>query len=97
MMKSALDMFLRRFITIGRLAVRWPNGRTKIYEGRPGPEAALVLRGRGTVWRLLLNPKLSLGEGYMDGTLVPLGSSIHDVLAVVLANLWIKPKSSLIS
>jgi hypothetical protein len=26
MMKSALDMFLRRFLTIGRLAVRWPEG-----------------------------------------------------------------------
>ena len=97
MRKSALDMFLRRFITIGRLAVRWPDGRTKIYEGRPGPEAAVVLRGRGAVWRLLLNPKLSLGEAYMDGSLVPLGSSIHDVLAVVLANLWIKPKSPLVS
>ena len=47
----------------------------------------MVLRGRGTPWRLLLNPKLSLGEAYMDGSLVPLGSSIHDVLAVVLANL----------
>jgi hypothetical protein len=33
----------------------------------------------------------------MDGSLVPLGSSIHDVLAVVLANLWIKPKSPLVS
>jgi cyclopropane-fatty-acyl-phospholipid synthase len=97
MRKSALDMFLRRFITIGRLAVRWPDGRTKIYEGRPGPEAAVVLRSRGAVWRLLLNPKLSLGEAYMDGSLVPLGSSIHDVLAVVLANLWIKPKSPLVS
>jgi hypothetical protein len=48
-MKSALDMFLRRFITIGRLTVRWPDGRTKIYAGRPGPEAALMLRGRGTM------------------------------------------------
>lgn len=70
-MKSALDMLLRRFITIGRLAVRWPDGTTKIYAGRPGPEAALVLRDRGTMWRLLLNPKLSLGESYMDGSLVP--------------------------
>ena len=26
MMKSAPDMFLRRFLTIGRLAVRWPDG-----------------------------------------------------------------------
>jgi cyclopropane-fatty-acyl-phospholipid synthase len=65
--------------------------------GDQGPEAAVVLRSRGAVWRLLLNPKLSLGEAYMDGSLVPLGSSIHDVLAVVLANLWIKPKSPLVS
>jgi cyclopropane-fatty-acyl-phospholipid synthase len=97
MMQSALDMFLRRFITIGRLAVRWPDGRTKIYAGRPGPEAAVVLRGRGTMWRLLLNPKLSLGEAYVDGGLVPLGCSIHDVLAVVLANLRSNPKSPLVT
>ena len=46
-----------------------------------------MLRDRRTVWRLMLNPKLSLGEAYMDGGLVSLGGSIHDVLAVVLANL----------
>jgi cyclopropane-fatty-acyl-phospholipid synthase len=80
-------MFLRRFITVGRLAVRWPDGRTQIYAGRPGPEAGVMLRDRRTVWRLMLNPKLSLGEAYMDGGLVALGGSIHDVLAVVLANL----------
>ena len=30
-MQSALDMFLKRFITVGRLKVRWPDGRTQIY------------------------------------------------------------------
>jgi len=97
MMQYALDMFLRRFITMGQLTVRWPDGRTQIYGGRPGPEAAVALHGRGTMWRLLLNPKLSLGEAYVDGGLVPLGSSIHDVLAVVLANLWTNPKSPLVT
>ena len=80
MMQSALDTFLRQFITIGRLTVRWPDGRTQIYAGRPGPEAGVMLRDRRTVWRLMLNPKLSLGEAYMDGGLVALGGSIHDVL-----------------
>jgi cyclopropane-fatty-acyl-phospholipid synthase len=56
-----------------------------------------VLRGRGTMWRLLLNPKLSLGEAYVDGGLVPLGCSIHDVLAVALANLRSNPKSPLVT
>jgi cyclopropane-fatty-acyl-phospholipid synthase len=62
MMQFALDMFLRRFIAVGRLTVRWPDGRTQIYAGRPGPEAGLMLRDRRTVRRLILNPKLSLGE-----------------------------------
>ena len=87
MMQSALDTFLRKFITVGRLTVRWPDGRTQIYAGRPGPEAGVMLRDRRTVWRLMLNPKLSVGEAYMDGGLVSLGGSIHDVLEVVLANL----------
>ena len=87
MMQSALDTFLRKFVTVGRLTVRWPDGRTQIYAGRPGPEAGVMLRDRRTVWRLMLNPKLSVGEAYMDGGLVSLGGSIHDVLEVVLANL----------
>jgi cyclopropane-fatty-acyl-phospholipid synthase len=87
MIQCALDTFLRQFITVGRLTVRWPDGRTQIYAGRPGPEAGVMLRDRRTVWRLMLNPKLSVGEAYMDGGLVSLGGSIHDVLEVVLANL----------
>jgi cyclopropane-fatty-acyl-phospholipid synthase len=46
-----------------------------------------MLRDRRTVWRLMLNPEPSVGESYMDGGLVSLGGSTHDVLAVVLANL----------
>jgi len=96
-MQSALDMFLRRFITVGRLTVRWPDGTTQIYAGRPGPEAGVLLRDRRTVWRLMLNPKLSLGKAYMYGGLVPLGGKIHDVLAVVLANLRTNAKGPLVT
>ena len=75
------------FFHVTLLTVRWPDGRTQIYAGRPGPEAGVMLRDRRTVWRLMLNPKLSVGEADMDGGLVSLGGSIHDVLEVVLANL----------
>jgi hypothetical protein len=71
MMQSALDTFLRKFVTVGRLMVCWPDGRTQIYAGRPGPEAGVMLRDRRTVWRLMLNPKLSLGETYMDAARSP--------------------------
>jgi cyclopropane-fatty-acyl-phospholipid synthase len=93
MMQSALDLFLRRFITIGRLTVRWPDGQTQTYAGPPGSGAAagVALRDRRTVRRLLLNPELAFGEAYMDGSLVALDGTIDDVLAVVLANLRANP------
>ena len=93
MMQSTLDLFLRRFIVFGRLTVCWPDKRTRIYSGPPGsgPEAGVELRDRRTVRRLAFNPELALGEAYMDGGLAPLDGSIHDVLAVLLANLRANP------
>lgn len=93
MMQSALDLFLRRFITVGRLTVRWPDGRTRIYAGRPGSgaEAGVVLRDWRTVRRLALNPELAVGEAYMEDGLAPLDGSIHNVLTVLLANLRTHP------
>jgi hypothetical protein len=49
MMQSALDLFLRRFVTVGRLTVHWLDGRTRIYAGAPGSEARVALRDRRTV------------------------------------------------
>ena len=93
MMQSVLDLFLRRFVTVGRLTVRWPDKRTRIYAGPPGsgPEAGVELRDRRTVRRLALNPELALGEANVEGGLAPLDGSIHDVLAVLLANLRANP------
>jgi hypothetical protein len=42
---------------------------------------------RQTVRRLALNPDLAVGEAYMDSGLVPLGGSIHDVVAASLCPL----------
>ena len=48
----------------------------------------MAVRDRHTVRRVVLNPELGFGEAYMEGGLVPLdGSTIHDILAVLLANL----------
>jgi cyclopropane-fatty-acyl-phospholipid synthase len=98
MMQFALDLFLRRFITVGRLTVRWPDGRTQTYTGPQGSgaEAGVVLLDRYTVRRLVLNPELGFGEAYMEGGLGPLGGSIHDVLAVLLANVRANPNGLLI-
>ena len=89
-MQVALDAILKSLITCGRLSVRWPDGCLRTY-GAPGsgPEAAVEIRHRRTLRKLLLNPELSLGEAYMDGDLVP--SGIYDLLDVVAANLEANP------
>jgi cyclopropane-fatty-acyl-phospholipid synthase len=88
-MRVALDALLRRFVTIGRLTVRWPDGRMQAYAGPPGsgPEAGMEVRDNRTIRRLLLNPELAVGEAYMEGTLAPIGCAFHDVLDVLIRNL----------
>lgn len=88
-MQAALDAVLRRFITVGRLTVRWPDGTGTVYAGPPGsgPAGSMALRDHATIRRLLLNPWLAVGEAYMDGGLQARDGGIYDVLDVLVANL----------
>lgn len=88
-MQATLDAILRRFITLGRLTVRWPDGRLTTYSGPAGsgPDASITLRDRATIRRLILNPALAVGEAYMDGGLVPDERGIYHTLDVLVMNL----------
>jgi cyclopropane-fatty-acyl-phospholipid synthase len=84
-MQAALDAILRRFITVGRLNVRWPDGKLTSY-GSGEPEATIAFRDRRTVSRLIANPALAVGESYMDGGLVPDARGIYHTLDLLVAN-----------
>ncbi len=86
-MRVALDTILRRFVRNGRLTVRWPDGRYSNYSGAAGPAAAFALTDWATVRHLTIDPSLALGEAYMNGTLVPDGCGIFDVLDVGVSNM----------
>jgi cyclopropane-fatty-acyl-phospholipid synthase len=86
-MRIFLDRLLRRFVVVGRLDVRWPDGTATRYEGRDGPQASVALRDWATVRRMVANPSLAVGEAYMEGALVPDGCSIYAVLDVLVTNL----------
>jgi cyclopropane-fatty-acyl-phospholipid synthase len=87
-MQAALDALLKRFITIGRLTVRWPDGQLQTYGGgQLGPEAGFTLHTRTAVRRLVTNPALAAGECYMDGSLTADARGIYDVLDVLVSNL----------
>ncbi len=85
-MQAILHAILRRFITKGRLAVRYPDGRIVTYSGVAGVEAGVDIRTARTLRRLVSDPALALGEAYMDGSFAPLGCTIHDVLDVLMDN-----------
>ena len=86
-MQGILNAILKQFITVGRLGVRWPDGRTTEYGKDDGPRAAIHIRTNGAVRQLVRNPALRLGECYMDGTVVPEGCGIYEALNVLVRNL----------
>jgi cyclopropane-fatty-acyl-phospholipid synthase len=88
-MQAVLDAILRKFVTRGRLSVRYPDGRLVTYSGTDGPEAGVEIRTKATLRRLVTDPALAIGEAYMDGTFAPLGGTISDVLDVLLHN-WVQ-------
>ncbi len=81
-----LHFALRRLIRTGTLTVRYPDGVTRRYGGGT-PEAGFAIADRHTVHRLGANPALALGEGYMDGTIRPLGCTLYALLDLLTANL----------
>lgn len=84
-----LDSILPRLIRHGTLRLRRPDGSVVTFGGtRPGPAAAMALTNKGILRRLVMNPNLAFGEGYMDGSIEPIeGSTIYDLLDVMILNL----------
>jgi len=82
-----LASVLARFIKVGRLSVVDAAGRRHVFGGSPGPSATIRLHDRALHWKLLLKPRLFVGEAYMDGTLtVEDGSSLYDFIDVLVSN-----------
>ena len=84
-MNLLLDLVLRRFVTRGTLRIGFPDGTTRRY-GQGDPVVGLRIVDRAIENGLLLNPGLAFGEAYMDGTLVPVGCSLYELLEFCLVN-----------
>ena len=86
-LRTVLDGLIRRFLVIGSLSVRYPDGQTSLHKGpQPGPGIAFRVSDWGAVRRMAANPALAFGKGYMDGAITPVGCSIYDALDLLLAN-----------
>ncbi|WP_419899775.1 cyclopropane-fatty-acyl-phospholipid synthase family protein [Roseomonas sp. USHLN139] len=82
------DRILSRMIRRGTLTVRYPDGTRRVYRGATdGPAAGLDIRTPRAERRLVTNPGLAFGEGYMAGELVPMDSSLYEVTDLLALNL----------
>ncbi|WP_413875141.1 hypothetical protein [Albidovulum sp.] len=81
-----LRRLLSAVIRQGTLQVLLPQGN-RMEAGSGDPPIRVRILHPATVWRILRNPDLALGEAYMDGTLVVENAGIYDLIALAMQNI----------
>jgi cyclopropane-fatty-acyl-phospholipid synthase len=81
-----LAHLLARFIGIGRLSVIDADGKRHVFEGSPGPTATVRLHDPSLHLKLLVKPRLFVGEAYMDGTLTVEEGTLYDFIEILMSN-----------
>lgn len=74
-------------MTEGQLSVIDADGKSHVFTGRPGPSITVRLHDRALHHRLLVNPKLAVGEAYMDGTLTIEDATLYELIDLLARNL----------
>ena len=82
-----LARVLARIVVEGQLTIIDPAGRSHPIRGsKPGPSVTMRVHDQYTATRLVLRPRLALGEAYMDGTVTIEDGSLYDLLDLVGRN-----------
>jgi cyclopropane-fatty-acyl-phospholipid synthase len=92
-----LAHLLRHIIRRGQLAVIDSAGRTHRFGEAHGPVSTIRIHMPETERRMFFNPRLAVGEAYMDGTLTLEQGDIYDFLSLVMGNIHTAPRSIALS
>jgi cyclopropane-fatty-acyl-phospholipid synthase len=90
-MDRLLDRLLRRIVRTGNLTLSDAQGTPHRYGNGAGLPVHARIADRWLEWRLLLDPFLALGEGYMSGRLGVECGRIYDLLALLARNIERQP------
>src|SRR6185437_1343225 len=90
-----LSYLLRHLVRRGTLRLIDSQGQTHVFTGEPGETINLRLHDAKLERDLFFNPRLKLGEAYMDGRLSIEGGDIYDFLAFLGLNIMRAPASIL--
>src|SRR5947209_16896126 len=77
---------LRQLVRVGALEIIDAAGKTHQASGEPGTTVSLRLHDRKLHRRLFWNPRLAIGEAYMDGTLTIERGTLYDFLDLIAVN-----------
>jgi cyclopropane-fatty-acyl-phospholipid synthase len=91
-MDRLLRFFMGQFIRRGAITFTTANGMTFTCGDGTGEPVAVRFLTAAAERRVLLDPELTLGEVYMDGTFVVERGSLADLLAIVLDQPEILPR-----
>jgi cyclopropane-fatty-acyl-phospholipid synthase len=89
-----LGFLLRRLVTKGTLRVVDAKGETQSFAGAiAGPTITIRMHDAALERKLFYNPRLYLGEAYMDGALTIEDAGAYDFLAFLSENMALAPPS----
>ncbi len=86
MWQAIFDRIMQRFIVQGTLHVTYPDGTHQIYGDGTAPSAHISIRDAALLPKLVRNPELGFGEGYMDGALAVDDGSLENAMRVAIRN-----------
>jgi len=74
------SLLLKRVVTVGTLTVIDAHGKAHVFCGTEEPKVTIRLHDKALHHKLLLTPKLAVGEAYMNGTLTIEEGTLYDFL-----------------
>jgi len=81
-------VLFKALMSWGTLRVYDARGKLHEFAGAPGPQVTLRLHDRSLHYKIFWNPRLAIGEAYMDGTLtIEDGDQIIDLIDLMGTNL----------
>jgi cyclopropane-fatty-acyl-phospholipid synthase len=90
-----LSHLLRHLVRRGTLRVIDAGGAVHSFAGEPGPAVTVRLHDASLGRKLFLNPRLYLGEAFMNGELTVEDASIYDFLDFIAENMNLAPRTLL--
>jgi cyclopropane-fatty-acyl-phospholipid synthase len=86
---ALIEKLVGKIVTKGRLTLVWPDGASNDFGPGGEPELTVRLADRQTAFAIARNPRVGLGEAYMDGRITIENGDILDLMELVTgANRW---------